>query len=341
MSSKENKEKETLSDDLFTNENMIFCFTSNNIIDSAFIFKNGDILIFTGKGGVIFDSKTFKEKLIVNEIKLKRNFSLLSENEFVCLGNYGFGLYKFNENRTAYSIIQSFVTKELVLSSRVIKIINDDLLYSYQTSYNEKTLIYKKSSISGYEVKHSLPIIGFYELNENEVISIHYKYSIDKLNFSVFENKTYELIKNRRLDCIGDNQRIIYLSDPQIYIKNNKALVAGINKIFFFNLDTLSLETIIKLKTNILEYDLRPNGNLLLFTKKTGKVNSNEANEPDIFYLKELKFDSKTNEILKNKEKDISFLLGVYQSFFKIMSYSEKGILTIVDKERLVIYKRK
>ena len=93
------------------------------------------------------------------------------------------------------------------------------------------------------------------------------------------------------------------------------------------------METTIKILRYIIKVLKRPKGNILLFTCNHYLLMKNGE-----YYLNNIKFDLKNNEIIFDKEKNITNELGEHKTIFDFFNYKENGFVTITDNNNIIIY---
>ena len=99
-------------------------------IESAYIFEDGDFIIFANekskfvgedkKNSTLFDVKTLKSKLILN-ISSESCFFDLKDYEFGLCLNYDFRIYKFNNERTEYKEIQALKLQQFETGRKLMR----------------------------------------------------------------------------------------------------------------------------------------------------------------------------------------------------------------------------
>ena len=120
-------------------------------------------------------------------------------------------------------------------------------------------------------------------------------------------------------------------------VNHNKIIFGGVLNSYIIDIHSLELETTIKLNKTIKKILVRPNGNIFVLTflkEFIVKINRNIYN----LFLNKIQIDFKFNEIIQNKEDDITNITKKYSSLFDIFNYSEKGLAMIIDNEELIIY---
>ena len=101
------------------------------------------------------------------------------------------------------------------------------------------------------------------------------------------------------------------------------------------NLDikSLELENTIKIFRNNIKVLKRPKGNILLFTYEYYLLMSTGA-----YYINNIKYDIKNNDIIFDKERNITEELGEQKNIFDFFNYKESGFVTITDNNKTIIY---
>jgi hypothetical protein len=309
-------------------------------IDSCLSFDDGDfILMITGNAKdcpILYDGKTLKPKLNLR-MKYERLF-ILDSHQIGIFSKLKFELYNLNEDRTEIKFDQTILPKGSATGLNLKKLSNNDLLLSsfYLGSYD--VAVYRKVD-NIYEIQNQFltaDLDEIFEINKDEVLGYKLSSSPEFLTFKVLSNDNYKLIRKNEIPFIlKDKKRRIYLSQPIIIYKlsEDKLISFGSNKIYIFDIKTLELETTIKILRYIIKVLKRPKGNILLFTCNHYLLMKNGE-----YYLNNIKFDLKNNEIIFDKEKNITNELGEHKTIFDFFNYKENGFVTITDNNNIIIY---
>jgi len=341
----ENNEKKTILD----NEKIIFSFENLGLmIDSVFTFKDHDFLIFEGKISILYDGKTFEEKLKLNFIGSLNAFCYLSEDEFLVMKDNYFSLYKFINNRTSYKIITTVQCTPNEENKKVFKIFKNDILniceYKYQFQSNIK--IYTR-------ISDNKDTIINYELISDNVLTdidevINLEDTFQFLAFKKYENlneilfKIYDyghnIVKFNRINCLNSSKkrRIFMPQFSLCKVNKNKFLTASVNFIYIFDVETLELETTIKVFSEIKRLTILNNRFLMLV------LNNSEFKDykrEEHYFICKILFDFEYNSIKKMENNEITDEVGEYKTLFNIFNYQDNGLITISDHCFLKIYK--
>lgn len=146
---------------------------------------------------------------------------------------------------------------------------------------------------------------------------------------------------------------------------NNKLIVSGLsNKISVFDINNLTLDTIIILKNEIFNiytdfyfsnegkifalFEVKNelfsflNKDLFIIYQEYFAINYKEIHQEGNYnyLLKEISFGKETNEMTINKDKNITFFMGYMRYIFNFKPYINKGYIFISDKTKFIIYKK-
>ena len=340
---------------MIENKNIKFNCQELNI-DSVYIFDDGDFIVFgnympvkeckdTNYYSKLYDSKTLQPKLFL-KVSSESCFFDLKDGEFGICKNYNdFNLYKFNSTKTDYKFVQSLST-EFGTGNKLKKLSNGDIiffiisLFKYITIFRKiKDNSLKKNNNNNNEYKYEVCKeyhLEYYEdiieLNDKEFLG--YKKFIntpESILFRIFDNNNYQIKKENTIICQDKNngfKRRLYFTS--LFKYKDKLICAGGDKIYIIDLNYLELETTIQLSKTIYKILVRPNGNILVLSQK---INVNKY----LYLLYDIKIDYKTNEMIQNKENDVTEKIGNFPSFFQFYNYPNNG-LVIITNNSLIIY---
>ena len=333
-------------------------------IESVYIFDDKDFIIFgigdlnvNKKSSLLFDGKTFKSKLNL-EIPSSSCFFDLKDGEFGLCINYKFTINKFNCDRTGYTEIQNVRINNFEIGRKLMKLLNGDILFfkyymgSQSISIFRKT--YKDVEFIQNEYMYKLldntlidNIEEIIELNKDEFLG--YKKSIvspESLILTVYD-ENYQIKKKNSIiaeiqNFDGSIKKKLYFTSSLLKVNDKKLIACGSFNIYIIDIDSLELETTIKLKRIINKILIRPKGNIFVLTSEQKIFCKDKKREvsPDYFqyFLHNIKIDFKTNEMVKNEEKDITDKTGIYTSFFDFYNYPSNGLVLVIDNGEVIIY---
>lgn len=326
-------------------ENIIFKYENQiELVDSAFIFKDGDILIFKNKYSDIYDAKNHNQKLRLYSLGSISYFYYLDEETFISNQSTYFTIYIFLNHRTKFQEIQKINLPNSFLSQKIYLLTNRNIIC--QTFFHSETrlLIYAKEKINKKyaEFKDYSSVITnvdeVIELNLNKFLTI--KNTINnQLIFKVYNNKDYKLIKSNTVTKV-DRSHIIYFIFAFTKINENKIINGNFNNIFIFDAQMLDLETVINFndfKIHKLKYIKK---GIILLIGEDEKFNKNTDDLEKKIVLKKLKIDFCFNIISDEKNEDYTEYIGNFISLFQIENYWDKWIYTLTGKSLLRIYSR-
>lgn len=349
---------------MYINKKVKFIYESN-YIDSVYVFDDGDFILFGPKDesiknfqelntnieqkyfSTLFDGKTLLPKLCMN-VSSEHSFYFLGKDEFaIACGLTHFQICKFNSNRTSYTRIQTLGAKIGGTCINFRQIFNGDICITKMYTGFKGLYIYRKEN-ENYGNNFSFYLEGIDDiinLNKDEILAYKKNIADDSLTLKIMNNNDYKIrIKNdiKFRDNIAGKR--IYITLPFYKINDNKIITAGIQFLYIFGLDNLELETIIQFEKDIKNIFIRPKGNIFLLTelKEERKYEGVKYNEGNYYYynqyINNIKIDFETNDLIFNKEENITKICGKNKSLFKLYNYINNGLITLIDKSKIIIY---
>jgi len=312
-------------------------------IDSCLSFDDGDfILMITGSAKdcpILYDGKTLKPKL--NLTMKYESLFILESHQIGLFSKLKFELYNLNKDRTEIKFDQTILPKGTATGLKLKKLSNGDLLvYSFYLGAYDVAVYRKVDNI--YEIQNQFlteNLDEIFELNNNEVLGYKLSCSPELLTFKVLSKDNYELKRKNDIPFLLKNgKKRIYLTQPISKLSEDKLISFGTNRIYIFDIKTLELETTIKIFRTILKVLNRPKGNIFLFTSENLRVSSSLYQDCETYYIDNIKLDSKKNELIFDKEKNITDELGEHRTIFDFYNYKENGFVTITDNNNIIIY---
>ena len=341
---KDNNNKNLLPNAFLSKKKIIFKYENQKeIIDSAFIFKDGDIIIFKNTYSQIYNTKTNKQKLILNFLGSISFFCYLNEETFISNKNSYFTIYKFLNNRSDLQQIQRINFPDNYFSRKIFHLTNGDIICQTYLHLETRLLIYtKKNNDEKYlGLKDYSPIIinvdEIIELNIDKFLTIK-KTINDELIFKIYNTQDYKLVKSNTIYLRSDRTKVIYFIFTFSKINENKIINGNLNNIFIFDLQMLDLETIINFndfKINKLKYI---NNETILLIGEDEECNKKNIGLENRVIFKRLKMDFCLNDIIDEKDEDMTEYIGKFISLFQIDAFWDKEIYTLVGKSILRIY---
>lgn len=304
-------------------------------INSVFIFKDGDFMIFVDKGNsknyysIIYDAKTLKPKHALNIVSLSYFFYLTETEYGIQTEDNKFQIYEFNKERTKSNMIQTINLKKFSSPYKLSKASNGDILLFYFYFGGMGIDVYRKNNNEEfYKLKSDIETLyldDIININEKEVLGYKKRYSPDySIEIKVLNNENYKVIRENSI------YRVIMLLS-MYKVSNDKLISAGNNKLYIFDLNTLELETIIQLSKIIKTILIRPKGNIFLITKNNY--------DPEDYYIDNIKIDYKTNELILNETiVNINKAFNAHGSLSQIENYPNNGFVHLVDYKEIIIY---
>lgn len=319
----------------------------NDYIDSINVFDNGDFIIFGGLSGrfsTLYDGKTFEPKLNLN-IPSLCGFCNLLNDEFAIRSEFShFEIYKFNSDRTSYTLIQKISTKEGGSSKNLGQLSNGDIyVVRIYVGYSNLYIYRKSESNPKYEpyggnfLYHLEGIEDLINLNEKEVLGYKIDHGDDCLRIKIFNSEDYKVKRQNEIKFNHEGKKRLYISLP-VYKVKNKLITAGAKNFYIIGLDNLELETTIQFDKYIKRILIRPKGNIFLIYKSNDYIQK----EGEWFYkqyINNIKIDFETNDLIQSKEEDITEYCGNNKELFEVYNYVNNGIITMISKTNLYIYK--
>jgi hypothetical protein len=333
-------------------------------IESVYIFDDKDFIIFgigdinvNKKYSILFDGKTFGSKLNL-EVSSSSCFFDLKDNEFGLCINYKFTINKFNSDRTGFTEIQSVRLNNFETGRKLMKLLNGDILFFkyymgsqsisiFRKTYKDLEFIQNEYMYKPLENTIIDNIEEIIELNKNEFLG--YKKSIlspESLILTVY-NDNYKVIRKNSIiaeiqNFDGSIKKKLYFTTTLIKANDEKLIAGGSFNIYIIDINTLDLEITIKLNRSIKKILIRPKGNIFVLTSEQNIYCKDEKRQvsPDKFqyFLHNIKIDFKTNEMIKNVEKDITDKTGIYTSFFDFYNFPLNGLVFLKDNGKVIIY---
>ena len=329
-----------------TDTNKIKCKYKSFKVESIFIFKDGDIIIF-GNGetfSTLYDGKTFKPKVTLN-VTSDSCFFYLTEEEFGLCISYSFGLKKFEKNRTSFTAIQSFPTKQFETGKSLVKLSNGDILFFKFYMGSMAISVYRKNEnfdplshaddlyqLQDFRIENCEDII---ELNEKEFLGYKKMISSESLELTVYNNENYQVKKVKSIKTEVDKKKRLYFT-TKIYKNGNKLICGGCYKIFIIDLDSLELETTIGITKVVDKLLIRQNGRIYIVAYDDSLYKTKRH-----FFIHDLKIDFTTNELVESKEINvIDFIQDEESNIFSFdcYNYFNNGLAVVLDRRELIVY---
>jgi hypothetical protein len=316
-------------------------------VESIFIFKDGDIIIF-GIGesfSTLYDGKTFKSKTTM-DVTSDSCFFYLTEEEFGLCISYNFSLKKFENNRTSYTSIQPFPTKQFETGKSLVRLSNGDILFFKFYMGSMAISVYRKAKenldsifndeylyqLQDFRIENCEDII---ELNEKEFLAYKKMISSESLELTVYNNENYQVKKVKSIKTEVDKKKRLYFT-TKIYKNGNKLICGGCYKIFIIDLDSLELETTIGITKVVDKLLIRPNGRIYIVAYDDSLYKTKRH-----FFIHDLKIDFTTNELVESKEINvIDFIQDEESNIFSFdcYNYFNNGLAVVLDRRELIVY---
>ena len=343
MKSENKKGKKILNED-----NIIFEIEDEKTgIESIFSFKDGDLLVFKNNiCSILYDGKTFSQKLELNFLGALCSFCYLNEEEFIVIKDFYFSLYKFENNRTNCKIIATINKNEYQeINKKIFCLSNNDLLSISELDFKPIIKIFRRTfennQFKDYQLldNYKLDEIGdVINLEDDQFLTIKKNKNADNIMLKVYSNKNYIILRNNRIQCIVNNKRrIAFFSDlPFIKVNNNKILFGNANFLYIFGTDTLELETTIKISPDIMGIRMFRDNSIILFECSKELIGLKNIIK---YYITKVWIDFESNEFIKKESEEITEEIGEYKTLFNICNYLDNGLATIIEQYKLKIYK--
>ena len=341
------------------NKKTLFRFESLQI-ESVYVFDDGDFIIFgihekNQKSSLLYDRKSLTSKLKLNISSLSCFFDL-KDNEFGLGIYYNFEINKFNNNRTDFITIQNIKVNQFETGIKLMKLLNGHILFFKFYMGTITSSIYIKSEEKEqnqtplYQIHNQFRIENcddILELNKNEILV--YKKSLlfpESLILTILYNHNYQTKKKNTIiaeERKNDNKTIkkkLYFTTPLYKVNDKKIITGGAFNFYIIDLDTLELETTIKLDKIINSFLIRPKGNIFILTSQSQdsrNIHKDLNTINDRFFLENIKIDFATNELIQKEEWDITEKTGNYSYLYKIYNYYNNGLISLTDNN-LIIY---
>ena len=316
-------------------------------VESIFIFKDGDIIIF-GIGesfSTLYDGKTFKSKTTL-DVTSDSCFFYLTEEEFGLCISYKFSLKQFEKNRTSYTSIQTFPTKQFETGKSLVRLSNGDILFFKFYMGSMAISVYRKAKenldsifndeylyqLQDFRIENCEDII---ELNEKEFLGYKKMISSESLELTVYNNENYQVKKVKSIKTEVDKKKRLYFT-TKIYKNGNKLICGGCYKIFIIDLDSLELETTIGITKVVDKLLIRPNGRIYIVAYDDSLYKTKRH-----FFIHDLKIDFTTNELVESKEINvIDFIQDEESNIFSFdcYNYFNNGLAVVLDRRELIVY---
>ncbi len=335
----------------------------SNYLDSVYVFEDGDFILFGAidkslgnpfddkKKSTLYDGKTLKPKLLLNVSSLCSFFNLMNDEFAICHDLSYFELFKFNSDRTSYDKIQTFSDKEGGSPKIINQMPNLDICISRVYVGYSSMFIFRKNETNpkfapyGENFVHHLEDIEeIISLNDTEALGYKIFKGSESLVLELLNINDYKLIRKNKINFMeGSARKRLYISLP-IYKMKNKLITASTKCFYIIGIDTLELETTIQFEKFILQILIRPKENIFLLCRSREKkyYPNRDGTESSHFYydqyIKNIKIDFETNDIIEIKEEDITQYCGRNKELFHLYNYINNGIITLVEKSKIIFY---
>ena len=343
MKSENKKTKKILNDD-----KIIFEIEDKKTgIESIFAFKDGDLLVFKNNiCSILYDGKTFSQKLELSFLGALCSFCYLNEEEFIVIKDFYFSLYKFGNNRTNCKLITTINKNEYQeINKKIFCLSNNDLISISELYFEAIIKIFRRISENNQFKEYQL--LDNYKLNEigdvinldnDQFLTIKKYQNADNILLKVYSNKSYIILRNNRIQCtVKNKRRIAFFSDlPFIKVNKNKLLFGNSSFLYIFCTDTLELETTIKISPEIRGIRIFGNNSIILFETNKELIDLKNVIK---YYITKVWINFENNEFIKKESEEITEEIGEFKTLFNICNYLDNGLATITDQYKLKIYK--
>ena len=338
-------------------------------LDSVYVFEDGDFILFgvpdniliedqenkkivpNSTKSAVFDKKTFKPKSILDISSLASFFNFANDEFAICKDSSSFEIYKFNNDRTSYTQIQTFPNSEGGSSKDIKQLANGDILMSRVYVGYKGIYVYRKNENNpkyapyGEKFIYSFEDIDeFIDLNDKEVIGCKINHADDSLIIKIISTNDYKIIRKNEIKFNVDLQSRLYTSLPFYKIHKNKLIATGPKSLYIFGIDNLELETTINFDKFITKILIRPKENIFLLCESRDKKIFKEIGARDgprfhyAQFIYNIKIDFETNDLIETKEENITKYCGENKELFSIYNYINNGIITLIDKSKIIFY---
>ena len=341
--------EESTSEKILNEENKIF--EHNDIIkgiESIFCFKDGDILVFKNTYSILYDGKSFKEKLRISFMGALCAFCYLSEEEFILLKDSYLSLYKFSNNRTQLKEICVIHKHNYENNKKIFVLSNNDLLNIYQVCINPLEYnIFRRIENNNEFVRYDLLSPALIEeikdieyvvnLDKDEFFTMKSFSNTDEILLKVYSNENYFIKRFNVIKCRINSKRRIYDSTLPLFKMKKKILIPSVCFFNIIDIETLELETTINISEEIKDIQIFDDSFIIFFECYRDFENLKRTFR---FYLTKVWIDFETNNILRKESYKLNDESGEYKTLFKIFKYKENGLATLADQNYLKIYNK-
>ena len=158
-------------------------------LDSVYVFEDGDFILFgvpdniliedqenkkivpNSTKSAVFDKKSFKPKSILDISSLASFFNFANDEFAICKDSSSFEIYKFNNNRTSYTQIQTFPNSEGGSSKDIKQLANGDILMSRVYVGYKGIYVYRKNENNPKYAPYGEKFLYSFESVPNERVS--------------------------------------------------------------------------------------------------------------------------------------------------------------------------
>jgi hypothetical protein len=336
------------SQKILNKENLIFEHKDEKSgIESIFCFKDGDIIVFKNTFSVLYDGKTFEEKIKIKDLGALCAFCYISEDEFILLKQSYLALYRFSNSRKALEKIAIIHENVLEENKKLFVLSNNDLLNITQISLEpQRSRIFRRVEDNHEFLMYDLLPDNLLEdivdieyvinLEDDEFLTFKRVLYPEEILLKVYSNESYLIKRFNRIKCILGSKRMIYYSNLPIFKMKKKILLPGVCFLNIIDVITLELETTIKISEEIKDIQIFGDNCMALFECYRDYIENKRIFD---FYLSKVLIDFESNYMIKKERMKINDEAGIYKTLFKVFNYKEKGLATITDQNYLKIYK--